>query len=120
MDDRRSAPRMQVFLAAEIETKDGRVRSAVSRDASATGLLLLTRGELTAGETVKLHILRADQNAEPIQASGKVIRSEPLDEEEALIWRHKLAIALEDPPEALIDEMKLFSAKQKGFYGSKS
>jgi hypothetical protein len=117
MDDRRSAQRIQVFLAAEIETKDGRLRSAVSRDASATGLLLLTRGELAAGETIKLHVLRADQSAEPIEATGKVIRSEPLDEEEALIWRHKLAVALVDPPQSLIEEMKLFSDKQKSFYG---
>lgn len=115
-DDRRRAPRTNVFLAAEIETPDGRFRSAVSRDASEQGLLLLTRSDVAVGAEIKLHVLRLDQNAAPIVVRGRVVRSEPLDADEALVWLRKLGIALEEPPTELHDEIERFVERQRAFY----
>lgn len=105
-----------MFLGAELETPEGLTTSAVSRDASATGILLLTRANLDAGSTVKLHVVRMDQNAPPITVAGKVVRSEPLDEEERLVWTRKLAVALDNPPKDLLDEMEVFAQRQRELY----
>jgi c-di-GMP-binding flagellar brake protein YcgR len=114
--ERRRAARISVFLGAELETPEGRTTSAVSRDASATGLLLLTRANIDAGSVVKLHVVRMDQTAAPITVAGRVVRSEPLDEDERLVWTRKLAIALDDPPPELIEEMELFAQRQRELY----
>jgi hypothetical protein len=105
-----------VFLGAELETPEGRTSSAVSRDASATGLLLLTRANLEAGSTLKLHVVRMDQTAPPITVAGRVVRSEPLDDEERLVWTRKLAVALDNPPQELIEEMERFAQRQRELY----
>lgn len=115
--ERRSAERRKVFLAAEIETPEGRVRSSVARDASATGLLLLTRGAFDVGAEVTLHVLRLDPDAERIVVHGRVSRSEPLDAEEAAVWTRKLGIHLEDPPPELFAEVERFAERQRELYG---
>lgn len=105
-----------MFLGAELETPEGRTTSAVSRDASASGILLLTRANIDAGSVVKLHVVRMDQSAPPITVSGKVVRSEPLDEDERLVWTRKLAVALDNPPQELVDEMEVFAQRQRELY----
>ena len=114
--ERRRAARVNVFLGAELETEEGRTTSAVSRDASATGILLLTRANVDAGSTIKLHVVRMDQSAPPITVAGRVVRSEPLDEDERLVWTRKLAVALDNPPPELIEEMELFAQRQRELY----
>ena len=112
----RRAARINVFLGAELETPEGLTTSAVSRDASATGILLLTRANVDAGSAVKLHVVRMDQSASPITVSGRVVRSEPLDEDERLVWTRKLAVALGNPPHELLTEMEVFAQRQRELY----
>ncbi len=116
--ERRSAERRKVFLAAEIETPEGRVRSSVARDASASGLLLLTRGAIEVGAELRLHVLRLDPDAEKITVTGRVVRCDPLDDDEALLWTRKLGIHLADPPPELFVEIERFAEKQRALYGA--
>lgn len=116
--DRRSASRLPVLLGAEIETPDGRVRSAVSKDASPSGLLLLTRAEVAVGDKVRLHVHRSDTALPPFEVRGQVVRTEPLDASEALLWKRKVAIALDgSPPELFADARELAEHQAKLYHG---
>lgn len=117
--ERRSASRLPVLLGAEIETPDGRVRSAVSKDASPTGLLLLTRAELAIGDKVRLHVHRSDTALPPLEVEGHVVRSEALDESEALLWRRKVAVAIENMPPELFHDARELAEHQAKIYHTK-
>lgn len=92
MEDRRASPRHEAFISAALETSKGRTTIAITRDVSTTGVLILTRAALEIGEVVKLTAALGDaQHA----LSGTVVRVEPVDDHE--LWRHKAAIAIDDP-----------------------
>jgi hypothetical protein len=92
VEDRRASPRHEAYISAALETSKGRTTIAITRDVSTTGLLILTRATLVVGETVKLTAALGDA---PRTLSGKVVRVEPLEPHE--LWRHKVAIAIDDP-----------------------
>lgn len=114
--DRRRAERHDVYIGAEIETESGKVRSAVTEDASTTGLLLLTRARLQPGQRVKLRIFLGPDKT-PREASGRVVRNEPLDPEESSLWREKVAVALDEPVPDVARTLAELAAKQAEIYG---
>lgn len=94
--NRRGAPRLNAFLAAELKTPEGRSRSGISRDLSERGLLLLTNARLEPGDRVELKIFHPGSDQVSTTVHGRVVRRDDLDEYEATIWHLKVAVALDE------------------------
>lgn len=106
--DRRASTRRKVSLAAELETGEGRRAVAVSRDASESGILLLTHLEPPLATEFRLFILRPSETEPSLELRGRVVRSEKLELEYADVWSYKVAVELIDPPAnlgAILDEV---------------
>ena len=97
-DDRRSSQRLPASLPGQIETAEGKQGIAITRDVSAGGFLLYSRRTLALGDHVKLTVVLREIEH---HLTGKVVRQEQLAPGESTIWRHQVAIAVDDP-----DEMK--------------
>jgi hypothetical protein len=73
-DDRRAAPRHPIELDAEIDLGNGPIRTAITRDGSERGVLLLTNEEIEVGQHVTLSC-RVDHTL--VTAVGTVVRKQP-------------------------------------------
>ena len=87
-------------------------RSAVTKDVSETGLLLLTRARLIEGQQVKLKIHPPGEEDRPVVLSGYVVRREQLTREEIGTWREKVAFAFEEPQPELAREFEALAERQ--------
>lgn len=116
-DDRRTAPRHAAYIGAEIDTGEGAVKAAITRDGSATGLLLLTRADLEPGQTVKLAVFFDEGEARTL--TGKVVRRDSLDLDENTLWRCKVAVELDRPEPELARAFTELAEKQASIYGTK-
>jgi len=114
-EERRTAQRHTAYIGAEIDTGDGPVRAAITRDGSATGMLLLTRADLVAGQSVKLSVFLVEGTSRTV--TGKVVRNETLDSEENSLWRTKVAIALDEPDAELAAKFDALAQQQAHIYG---
>lgn len=113
--NRRRAERHEVYIAAEIEPAEGGaggVRSAITRDVSASGLLLLTRAKLEVGETVRVRVYLPGEERVPRRVKGRVVRLEKLDPSEQGMWRTKVAVALEHDATGLGAQFEALAARQ--------
>ncbi len=115
-DERRHAPRHHAYIGAEIDLGDGPVRSAITHDGSATGLMLLTRASLEIGHKVNIKCFLAEGRAIPI--TGKVVRQEDLDPEENSLWRVKVAVVMDAPSDELAEHFEELAQRQAKTYGS--
>jgi len=95
-DDRRSSQRLPASLPGQIETAEGKQGIAITRDVSAGGFLLYSRRTLALGDHVKLTVVLREIEH---HMTGKVVRQEQLAPGESTIWRHQVAIAVDDPDE---------------------
>jgi hypothetical protein len=110
--DRRRSPRHRAYLAAEIVVDTDIERSAVTKDVSESGLLLLTRVRLVEGQPVKLKIHRPGEEDRPLVLSGRVVRREQLTREEIGTWREKVAFAFDVPQPELAEEFAALADRQ--------
>jgi hypothetical protein len=105
--ERRLAARKTAHFVAEIETNGTRIGCGVSRDASASGLLLLARADLAPGTRVVLRLFVPGED-EPRSLDGAVVRRETIRPGESMIWSHRIAVSLDQPPvdlKQMIDEL---------------
>ncbi len=114
-DERRQAPRHHAYVGAEIDLGDGPVRSAITHDGSASGLLLLTRAKLDTGSDVTINCFLGE--GIPVVVRGKVVRQEPLGPEENSLWRSKVAVEMAEPNPELAKHFEKVSARQAVTYG---
>ena len=110
--ERRRAPRHRAYLAAEVVVQGETGRSAVTKDVSESGLLLLTRARLEEGQTVKLLIHRPGEEDRPVVLTGRVVRRQPLRREEIGTWREKVAFVFDEPQPELAAEFRELSERQ--------
>jgi hypothetical protein len=110
--ERRRSPRHRAYLAAEVVLDTDIERSAVTKDVSETGLLLLTRARLVEGQPVKLKIHRPGEEDQPLVLSGKVVRRERLSQDEIGTWREKVAFVFDEPQPDLAREFRALSERQ--------
>lgn len=108
--DRRKSARRKIFIQAEIDTGQGRTAIALSRDVSERGLLLLTLVPMVVGSTFRVFIVRPDQLSAPLELTGRVVRSSPLELEYADVWKHQIAVELVDPPADFAQTLEDLSA----------
>jgi hypothetical protein len=99
-EERRGAPRVTAYVAAEIDTQEGRQAIAITRDVSAGGILVLTRLELAIGQVVKLKVAFGGRDDRIL--TGKVVRQEVLEPGESTLWHTKVALSVDpgDPVHA--------------------
>ena len=111
--ERRLAARKLAHFVAEIEANGSRLGCAVSKDASARGLLLLTRADLAPTTRVVLHLWVPGESA-PRALQGAVVRLEPIPPGESMIWSYRLAVSLDAPP---VDLARIIEALAKSMQG---
>ncbi len=108
--ERRSTPRKPAHFAAEIEVDGKGLGCGLSRDASSTGFLLLTRVNLKPGTKVVLRLLVPGETAMRTLGAS-VVRCEKLVPGESRLWTHKLGVALEEPPADLSRIVETFTKR---------
>lgn len=110
--EHRQGDRHSVYLAAELVAEGTAPRTAITKNISEFGLLLLTRADLNCGESVVVKIYPPGDEMRSVDVPGKVVRLEELADEEKGIWRHKLAFAFDKPQPDIAQEFKEFATEQ--------
>src|SRR5579883_776737 len=96
--ERRTGIRHLACFAASVERPDGKTRTAMIRDLSESGALVLVRtNKLAVGDPVKLELYIMDDPKEFRTASGHVVRVELLGEKAAGLWSRKIAVEFDAP-----------------------
>lgn len=117
--ERRRRVRHHVYLAAELVVEGATPRTAITKDISEIGLLLLARAELAPGQEVDLKIYLPDKDLRTAVVRGRVVRLNELADEERGIWRNKIAFAFEEPQPELATEFERFAIEQARIYDKK-
>jgi hypothetical protein len=100
--DKREAPRKPVHFVAVIELDGEEIGCGVSRDASGTGFLLLTRLNLAPGRELGLQVfVPREEDARRLKAT--VVRCEPIPPTSHIVWDYRVAVRIHDPPPDLKD-----------------
>ena len=103
-EERRRAARHAVQLPAEIEAGSGDVRNAVTRDGSATGLLMLTQGKLEPGQNVTIRCFFGE-SGELVVVQGTVVRQEALSADLYSLYRSRVAVQVQAPNSELEEHL---------------
>jgi hypothetical protein len=118
-DERRGGVRHLACFPAYVETAQGTPRSALIRDLSVTGALLLTRARLQIGDPVKLLLYLSSEGA-PQTVSGKVVREERRSIEMAHPWSKQVAIQFDEPVPELESRARELADRQAELLGRKT
>jgi hypothetical protein len=78
---------------------------AVTYDASDKGVLMLTSDPIPVGARVTVIFEVPDTPPRERAASGRVVRSGPNDEDPYGLWRHRLAVELDEPMQGFQEEL---------------
>jgi hypothetical protein len=116
--DRRGGLRHLACFPAYLETGEGAPRSALIRDLSVTGALLLTRAKLKVGDEVKLALYLGEDD-EPFPAQGKVVREERRVGELSHPWTKSVAIQFDAALTAIEPQIKALADRQAALFGRK-
>lgn len=119
--DRRREPRHLACFPAFVEVS-GEASTALIRDLSVTGALLLTRGELPVGEPVKLtmYVSDAAEPDNPVAVSARVVRCARRDIEQMDVWSHTAAVSFDEPLSGREADIRALEERlrDRGFLGS--
>ncbi len=109
--DRRQGLRHIACFPAYIEVQEGEQRSAIIRDLSVTGAMLLTRAELRPGDRVRLSLYISDDLNAPGIVTGKVVRAEPWGDGTTL-WSFTIGVQFDTPAAEHEQAIKELADKQ--------
>ena len=110
--ERRGEPRHFACFPAHIVRAGGSMRTALIRDLSISGALLLTRAELKVGERIRLSLYLADDSNDARVASGRVVRAERRTADLAEVWHHTAAVQFDTSLAQWEGEIKALAEKQ--------
>ncbi len=114
--ERRRRVRHYVYLAAELVVEGTTPRTAITKDISELGLLLLTRAKLDKGQYVVVKIYLPGDEMRSVEVRGKVVRLEELADEEKGIWRDKVAFTFDEAQPELATEFEKLAMQQAKVY----
>jgi hypothetical protein len=117
--ERRGDVRHLACFPAHVETAEGVARSALIRDLSVSGALLLTRARLRIGDPIKLS-LYLKEDAEPFACSGHVVREEKRPTELSHPWTKSVAVRFDEPLAELEPEAKALAERQAALAAKRS
>lgn len=117
--DRRAGIRHLACFAAEIQMERWNgARTAVIRDLSVTGALLLTGARVQVGDQVTLNLyVLGDETMHTV--TGRVVRHERRDPATAGLWPFSLGVQFDAPLSELEDQIKEVAARQAALLGRK-
>jgi hypothetical protein len=111
-DERRRDFRHLACFPAHLHAGPGVARSALIRDLSVSGALLLTRARFTAGDPIELS-LYVDDRPEAYKVAGHVVRSARRTGELAHPWTMSLAVRFDRP----LTEIEPLAVRQAALFG---
>jgi hypothetical protein len=114
--ERRGGFRHLACFPAHLETEQGTPRSALIRDLSVSGALLLTRARLAIGDEVKLS-LYLREGLEPFATTARVVREEKRTSEMVHPWTKAVAVQFDQLLPELEDEAKSLADRQAALRG---
>ncbi len=114
--ERRGDLRHLACFPAHLETATGVARSALIRDLSVSGALLLTRARLHVGDAVKLSLYLREGSA-PFLATARVVREEQRPSEMTHPWTKALAVQFDAPITGLEEEARALADRQAALLG---
>jgi hypothetical protein len=109
--ERRRGERRPAYLPAEILVDRNTTRSAITKNISDHGLLLLTRARLRQNQAVLLRVHLFLPRECTVLVQGQVVRREALSDEEQGTWREKVAVRFDQVQPELAQESALFTAE---------
>jgi hypothetical protein len=119
--DRRVALRHQAFFPAEVVVGSGAKRTAMIRDLSVTGVLLLTGARVVIGDEITLHMYLTGDPNQSREVKGRVVRDERRSVDVSDIWPYAAAIQFAEPfPENELASVRALAEKQARLTGSNS
>lgn len=110
--ERRGGERHIACFPAYVERTEGAPYTAMIHDLSATGALLLMRKARTPDEVLKLKLFILEDLDQSRVASGRVVRCEPLPEEEVGLWTHRVAVQFDEPLTMYEKEIRSLKERQ--------
>ena len=116
--ERRGDTRHLACFPAHLQTDGGVQRTALIRDLSISGALLLTRAKLEIGDAVRLSLFLKD-GEEPRFTTAKVVRNERRTVEMAHPWTKVVAVQFDEPIAELEPEARALAARQAALAGRK-
>jgi hypothetical protein len=118
--DRRVALRHHAFFPAEVDTGNGAKRTAMIRDLSVTGALMMTRARVNIGDEITLYMyLTGDPNL-CREVKGRVVRDERRSVEMSDLWPYAAAVHFAEPfPENELADVRALAEKQARLTGGK-
>src|SRR6185437_7336028 len=118
-EDRRIDARHLACFPAYVEVVEGVQRSALIRDLSVSGALLLTRARLAIGDTVKLS-LHLREGLPPRAITARVVREEKRPSEMVHPWTKSIAVCFDEPIPELEEEAKALADRQAALAGRRA
>ncbi len=117
--DRRAGIRHLACFAAEIQMERWNgARTAVIRDLSVTGALLLTGARAQIGDQVTLNLyVLGDETMHTV--TGRIVRYERRDPATSGMWPFSLGVQFDAPLTELEDQIKEVAARQAALLGRK-
>ncbi len=100
-DDRRGTPRHAAVLAVALESDAKPARHGVTRDLSATGLLIVTPSQFAKGDRLKIKVHAGKVGLDVV---GRVTRVDENPISSPELWRYRVGVALDEPlPTGIVD-----------------
>lgn len=117
--DRRAGIRHLACFAAELQMERWNgARTAVIRDLSVTGALLLTGARVQVGEQVTLNLyVLGDETMHTV--TGRIVRLERRDPATAGLWPFSVGVQFDAPLSELEDQIREVAARQAALLGRK-
>lgn len=99
--ERRQSERVDAGVPVELDTASEKGQLGIAHEVSTTGLMLFSRIEHAAGDTITLRFRPKGPKGDIEEVHAEVIRSEPNDPES--IWPVKSAVRFTEPIEVALD-----------------
>jgi hypothetical protein len=115
--NKRQAERHLACFAAQLAKEDGKQRTAVIRDLSVTGALILTRARMTVGETLTLELYLTPEMDEKHTTGCKVVRVEELEPGASGLWSRIVGVQFDAPLSHLEAQIKQIADAQARVMG---
>jgi hypothetical protein len=93
--EKRAYDRFSLWFPVTVDARSGAVW-AVSRDASAGGILISGSQELAVGDEVTVTFRTSLEDPER-KVAGRIVRVEKVDDDPRVVWPHRMAIEFLKP-----------------------
>lgn len=114
-EDRRAARRYVLWIPVQVDADDASKLVGVSRNASWSGILVMTGAKVKVGARVQLTFKVPDPltgQAAERQVAGEIIRVQPNEADPDGLWRYELAVRFDQEVPDLAGAFEELEAKR--------